>query len=126
MNTVMAFRKNLRRSVAPIAVALLVTVGVAASLPVRAQDNGLWSVYENSLKRAKYVDLTHTITPNIPVWAGFRQVEFRASQGRGEGRGIGQERRHLRLQEARLRGDGISADHRPARHAARSAGALGA
>jgi len=36
----------------------------------------------------------------------LRQVEFRASQGRGEGRGIGQERRHLRLQEARLRGDG--------------------
>src|SRR5258708_188290 len=76
MNIVMAFERNLRRSVAAIAVAVLVTVGVAAWLPAHAQDNGLWSVYENSLKRAKYVDLTHTITPNIPVWAGFGKSSF--------------------------------------------------
>jgi kynurenine formamidase len=31
----------------------------------------LWQVYEQSFKKAKYVDLTHTITPSIPVWAGF-------------------------------------------------------
>ena len=29
-----------------------------------------------SLKGAKYVDLTHTITPNIPVWAGFAASTF--------------------------------------------------
>ena len=28
---------------------------------------GLWQVYDNALKGAKYVDLTHTITPSIPV-----------------------------------------------------------
>jgi kynurenine formamidase len=76
MNIVMAFENNLRRSIASIAVALLMTVGEAAWLPAYAQDNGLWSVYENSLKRAKYVDLTHTITPNIPVWAGFGKSSF--------------------------------------------------
>src|SRR5258705_7490591 len=76
MNTVMPFQRNPRRSVTAIAVALLATVGVAATLPARAQDNGLWAVYENSLKRAKYVDLTHTITPNIPVWAGFGKSSF--------------------------------------------------
>jgi kynurenine formamidase len=36
----------------------------------------LWQVYERSLKGAKYVDLTHTITPTIPVWAGFGPSAF--------------------------------------------------
>ena len=36
----------------------------------------LWQVYQNSLKGAKYVDLTHTITPQIPVWAGFGPATF--------------------------------------------------
>jgi kynurenine formamidase len=36
----------------------------------------LWDVYEASLRRAKYVDLTHAITPAIPVWAGFGPAHF--------------------------------------------------
>ena len=36
----------------------------------------LWRMYENVLKGAKYVDLTHTITPSIPVWAGFGGSSF--------------------------------------------------
>lgn len=36
----------------------------------------LWQTYENTLKAAKYVDLTHTITPSIPVWAGFGPSSF--------------------------------------------------
>ncbi len=51
----------------------------AALMPCRgnaADDRGLWSVYEQSLKGAKYVDLTHTITPKIPVWAGFAESTF--------------------------------------------------
>jgi kynurenine formamidase len=36
----------------------------------------LWSVYERSLKHAKYVDLTHTINPHIPVWHGFGPSKF--------------------------------------------------
>ncbi len=42
----------------------------------RDQPPTLWSVYENSLKQAKYVDLTHTITPSIPVWHGFGPSRF--------------------------------------------------
>ncbi len=41
-----------------------------------AETQGLWGVYESALKGAKYVDLTHTITPNIPVWAGFAASSF--------------------------------------------------
>ena len=36
----------------------------------------LWKAYESSLKGAKYVDLTHVITPSIPVWAGFGPAKF--------------------------------------------------
>ncbi|WP_081980593.1 cyclase family protein [Neosynechococcus sphagnicola] len=36
----------------------------------------LWQVYQQSLKSAKYVDLTHTITPTIPVWTGFAAAKF--------------------------------------------------
>lgn len=43
----------------------------------------LWQTYETSLKRARYVDLTHTITPAIPVWAGFGPSTFgRSVDGR--------------------------------------------
>ncbi|HEY0781941.1 MAG TPA: cyclase family protein [Thermoanaerobaculia bacterium] len=36
----------------------------------------LWDLYERSLRGAKYVDLTHTIAPGIPVWAGFGPSKF--------------------------------------------------
>src|SRR6185369_9780113 len=36
----------------------------------------LWQIYEQSLRGAKYVDLTHTITPSIPVWSGFGGSTF--------------------------------------------------
>src|SRR6185295_10932011 len=36
----------------------------------------LWQVYEDALKHAKYVDLTHAITPAIPVWTGFGPARF--------------------------------------------------
>src|SRR5262245_25688402 len=41
-----------------------------------AEDKSLWGVYVQSLRDAKYLDLTHTITPKIPVWAGFADSTF--------------------------------------------------
>ena len=41
-----------------------------------AEAGSLWPVYEQSLKSAKYVDLTHRITPHIPVWHGFGPSRF--------------------------------------------------
>ena len=79
-----------------------------------------------ALKGAKYVDLTHTITPNIPVWAGFADSTFAPARAGSGHRGIRQEGRRLHLREARLRGDGICAEDGSARHAARPAGPLGA
>ena len=49
----------------------------AAVHPVPTGSRGsLWDVYERSLRHAKYVDLTHTITPTIPVWPGFGPATF--------------------------------------------------
>jgi kynurenine formamidase len=36
----------------------------------------LWDLYDKSLKSAKYVDLTHTINPSVPVWHGFGPSKF--------------------------------------------------
>jgi len=56
-------------------------VAAVAPLPVRAADDlALWSAYQSVLKPAKYVDLTHTITPHIPVWAGFAESTFMPAQ----------------------------------------------
>ncbi len=54
------------------------TRAVAPAPPPGAQPAraGLWQVYEQSLKDAKYIDLTYTITPRIPVWKGFEPPKF--------------------------------------------------
>src|SRR4029450_9953255 len=44
---------------------------VAGAWGGHRQSHSLWSLYYAQLRQAKYVDLTHTITPSIPVWAGF-------------------------------------------------------
>ena len=80
---------------AKIRIYTLAAVGVAMlllSVPGRAADaaptpktptasvvtaaKGLWSVYEQSLRNAKYIDLTHTLSPSIPVWQGFGRSRF--------------------------------------------------
>src|SRR5258706_8106750 len=49
---------------------------VLLGLGCQQRGPGLWRVYEQSLRRAKYIDLTHTITPSIPVWHGFGPATF--------------------------------------------------
>ncbi len=68
---------------------LLLTVcvtGASCAPRSRAATSDLWSAYEATLKRAKYVDLTHTITPSIPVWAGFGGSTFSPAQDPKTGR----------------------------------------
>ena len=47
----------------------------AAAAPAAAPP-GLWELYDDVFAHAKYVDLTHTIAPNIPVWKGFGPSKF--------------------------------------------------
>ena len=57
-------------------------VGLAAAvlaLPAMAgaQAGDLWKVYDRTLSKAKYIDLTHTLTPGSPVWSGFGPAQFK-------------------------------------------------
>jgi kynurenine formamidase len=49
---------------------------LASTSTAAAKQPPLWRVYNDSLKGAKYIDLTHTIKPDIPVWAGFGPATF--------------------------------------------------
>jgi kynurenine formamidase len=48
----------------------------AATASAPAPVSGLWQIYDQSLKNAKYIDLTHALTPSIPVWKGFGPSKF--------------------------------------------------
>ena len=54
----------------------LALVFASAGTATAAAKPPLWRVYDQSLKGAKYVDLTHTLKPKIPVWAGFGPATF--------------------------------------------------
>jgi kynurenine formamidase len=57
--------------------ASLLSSSVSAEQPTQSQ--GLWSVYEQAIKGAKHIDLTHAFAPVQPVWPGFGQAEFKAT-----------------------------------------------
>jgi kynurenine formamidase len=62
------------RLVVLAAVALIAaTPGVASA---KKQGPDLWRVYNQALSKARYIDLTHEITPSIPVWKGFAGAVF--------------------------------------------------
>ncbi|KAJ2310241.1 hypothetical protein IWW51_006653, partial [Coemansia sp. RSA 2702] len=46
----------------------------------------LWNVYDSVLGTAKYVDLTHTIEPAMPIWRGFGNITFSPAVNRLTGK----------------------------------------
>jgi kynurenine formamidase len=69
----------MRTFILALAIALTSATTASASTPP------LWRVYDDSLKGAKYIDLTHTITPQIPVWSGFGPATFKPAVSRIDG-----------------------------------------
>jgi kynurenine formamidase len=63
-------RATLRAVIVAAVLAAVAASGASAATPP------LWRVYDQALRGARYVDLTHTITPSIPVWAGFGASQF--------------------------------------------------
>ena len=55
---------------------VLVALLVACQRTTPSSYSSLWPIYEQSLRTAKYVDLTHTINPSVPVWHGFGPSKF--------------------------------------------------
>jgi kynurenine formamidase len=53
-------------------------VAVALAIPATAgAESSLWKLYDQTLSKARYIDLTHPITPNMPVWKGFGPATFK-------------------------------------------------
>lgn len=50
---------------------------IMAAKPAVSENMTLWNVYQNVLKKAKYVDLTHAFSPSIAVWPGFGSAKFK-------------------------------------------------
>jgi kynurenine formamidase len=60
-----------------VAIALVLVFGAAGAGSAAAKrGSGLWGVYADSLRSAKYIELTHRLTPRIPVWKGFGPSVF--------------------------------------------------
>ena len=58
---------------------VLLSLAAATTLAMAggaAAADGLWGVYDHALKGAKYIDLSHVIEPNSPVWYGFGPSKF--------------------------------------------------
>lgn len=71
------WRRQMRKLGIFCLIALLSTVIFASKAATQlSSERPLWRVYQQSLKDAKYVDLTHAIAPSIPVWAGFAPSTF--------------------------------------------------
>ena len=57
------------------AVAVLLGAFVQTADSATMSGHGLWAVYDQALKNAKYIDLTHTLTPSTPRLEGLRPGE---------------------------------------------------
>jgi kynurenine formamidase len=67
-------RSKIGKTALAIAALALAVPGSAVANP-----SDLWQAYNQTLSKARYIDLTHTITPNQPVWKGFGPAQFRPS-----------------------------------------------
>jgi kynurenine formamidase len=63
-----------RGRIAAIAATAIVAAGGGKERA--AQGTGLWKLYDQTLSKARYIDLTHEIAPNMPVWTGFGPATF--------------------------------------------------
>ncbi len=61
------------------------TIAFATQSLYAQQAESLWEIYQKTLRKAKYVDLTHTITPTVPVWKGFGPSKFAPTVNRETG-----------------------------------------
>jgi kynurenine formamidase len=66
-----------------LSLTLITVIAVPLALALsamREDDKSLWNVYNDALKQAKYIDLTHAFEPMQPVWSGFSNARFRAAR----------------------------------------------
>jgi kynurenine formamidase len=76
---------GIRKATARGAVFTAVFAAALAPASAQAAKPGLWKVYDEVLSKARYIDMTHRITPDIPVWKGFGPATFSPSINPGTG-----------------------------------------
>jgi kynurenine formamidase len=69
----------MRRLWVVVTAGLVAVLAVTASPASAARGGGLWDLYREGLAGAKYIDLSHVLTPRIPVWKGFGPSAFSPS-----------------------------------------------
>ena len=74
--------RNLATGIAAAALAVgAYAVGSSQNAAPATARNGtqvnLWKTYTDVLAKSRYIDLTHTITPKMPVWKGFGPATFK-------------------------------------------------
>lgn len=61
------------------AILLFLLIYLSSCQAPKAEKLNLWQVYDQYLAAAKYVDLTNSFSPDIPVWPGFDNAQFMPS-----------------------------------------------
>lgn len=77
---------------------------------------GLWQVYDRFLKSARYIDLTHALTPAIPVWKGFGASTFGPSLNPETGQPYRYSRDHFEATRYHLSTDQLGTQLDPPAH----------
>ncbi len=66
-----------------VALAGAVALPEAAGAQTKKAAPGLWSVWDSAFARARFVSLSHVLTPDTPVWKGFpTTTKFQQGTGR--------------------------------------------
>jgi kynurenine formamidase len=70
--------KNINLQVMIIAVAAVFVLSSCSALKTEQAKEAvdLWKAYDQNFRNAKYVDMSHTISPQIPTWEGFGPPVF--------------------------------------------------
>jgi kynurenine formamidase len=64
---------------------LALSISLSTSMMVVASDDlVLWKTYDQAVKPAKYIDLTHAFEPHMAVWPGFGNAVFKAASAAGD------------------------------------------
>ncbi len=66
----------MRRRLFAVAALACALVAPAAHAARARTHHGLWAVYAAAFAHAKYIDLTHVVAPDSPVWHGFAPSKF--------------------------------------------------
>ncbi|KAJ2655115.1 hypothetical protein IWW48_005721 [Coemansia sp. RSA 1200] len=92
----MRFQSGSATAAAATVLGLALTVAVAAEggsaqqqqvlgAQTEAMSDYLWETFDRHLSRMRFIDLTHTIRPDMPIWRGFGNSTFSAAVNRLSG-----------------------------------------